>query len=73
MHVYTSLGANSTTFSRHCDSANVLIVQSVGRMNYYVEGLGSIECNPGDGILIPSGVYHTPYVIEPRITLSFSL
>ena len=73
MHVYTSLGANSTTFSRHCDSANVLIVQSVGRMNYYVEGLGSIECNPGDGILIPSGVYHTPYVVEPRITLSFSL
>ena len=73
MHVYTSLGANSTTFRRHCDSANVLIVQSVGRMNYYVEGLGAIECNPGDGILIPSGVYHTPYVIEPRITLSFSL
>ena len=50
MHVYTSLGENSTTFSRHCDSANVLIVQSVGRMNYYVEGLGSIECNPGDGM-----------------------
>ena len=73
MHVYTSLGANSTAFNRHCDSANVLIVQSVGRMNYYVEGLGAIECNPGDGILIPSGVYHTPYVVEPRITLSFSL
>ena len=72
MHVYTSLGANSTTFSRHCDSANVLIVQSVGRMNYYVEGLGAIECNPGDGIMIPAGVYHTPYVLESRITLSFS-
>ena len=73
MHVYTSLGANSTTFSRHCDRVDVLIVQSVGRMNYYIEGLGAIECNPGDGILIPSGVHHTPYVVEPRITLSFSL
>ena len=73
MHVYASLGANSTTFSRHCDRVDVLIVQSVGRMNYYIEGLGAVECNPGDGILIPSGVHHTPYVVEPRITLSFSL
>ena len=73
MHVYTSFGPNSSTIGRHCDSDDVLIVQSVGRMNYYVEGLGAIECNPGDGIMIPAGVYHTPYVLESRITLSFSL
>ena len=72
MHVYTSFGPNSSTIGRHCDSDDVLIVQSVGRMNYYVEGLGAIECNPGDGIMIPAGVYHTPYVLESRITLSFS-
>ena len=72
MHVYASLGANSLTFGKHCDSDDVLIVESVGRMNYYIEGFGVIECNPGDGIIIPAGVYHTPYVLEPRITLSFS-
>ncbi len=72
MHVYTSLGANSVTFGKHCDEVDVLIVQSVGRVNYLIEGLGVIECNPGDGIIIPASVYHTPYVLEPRITLSFS-
>tara|TARA_Y100001963_G_C6394327_1_gene271213 strand:- start:13 stop:456 length:444 start_codon:yes stop_codon:yes gene_type:complete len=72
MHIYTSLGANSVTFGRHCDEEDVLLVQSVGRMNYYVDGIGAIEFNTGDGIIIPAGVYHTPYVLEPRITLSFS-
>ena len=72
LHIYASVGPKSSTIGRHCDTDDVLIVQSVGRMNYYVEGLGSIECNPGDGIIIPAGVYHTPYVVEPRITLSFS-
>ena len=39
MHVYASLGANSLTFGKHCDSDDVLIVESVGRMNYYIEDL----------------------------------
>ena len=72
MHVYTSLGANSVTFGRHCDEDPVLIIQSVGKMIYKIDGIDPIEFNPGDGILIPAGVYHTPYVLEPRITLSFS-
>ena len=72
MHVYTSFGPNSSTIGRHCDSDDVLIVQSVGRMNYYVEGLGAIECNPGDGIMIPAGVYHEPISCTPRAILSFS-
>ena len=41
-------------------------------MIYKIDGIDPIEFNPGDGILIPAGVYHTPYVLEPRITLSFS-
>ena len=71
MHIYTSLGGGSPTFGNHKDSDDVLIVQSVGRMVYVIENKEYL-LNPGDGIVIPCGVYHSPLVIEPRITLSFS-
>ena len=38
---------------------------------YNVEGK-TFMLNPGDGLIIPEGVYHNPIVLEPRITLSFS-
>ena len=71
MHIYTSFGCGSPTFGNHKDTVDVLIVQAVGRMAY---GINDKEylLNPGDGIVIPCGVYHFPLVIEPRITLSFS-
>ena len=71
MHIYTSLGRGSPTFGNHKDMEDVLIIQSVGRMVYSIENR-EYFLNPGDGILIPSGVYHFPLVLEPRITLSFS-
>ena len=71
MHIYTSLGGGSPTFGNHKDSDDVLIVQSVGRMVYVIENKEYL-LNPGDGIVIPCGGYHSPLVIEPRITLSFS-
>ena len=71
MQIFVSLGADASTYKRHKDKSDVLLVQAIGIMNYYVEGIGPIEFKPGDGIIIPRGVYHTPYVLEPRATLSF--
>ena len=71
MHIYTSLGGGSPTFGKHKDDVDVLIIQSVGRMVYVIENKEYL-LNPGDGLVIPFGVYHSPSVIEPRITLSFS-
>ena len=31
-----------------------------------------IKMFPGDGVIIPHGVFHEPFVLEPRITLSFA-
>ena len=71
LHVYTSLGSNSLTFGRHNDDTDVLIIQAIGQMEYEIEG-NIIILNPGEGIIIKEGVYHTPIVKEPRVTLSFS-
>ena len=72
LHVYTSKGYNGKTFGRHCDDENVLIVQSIGKMEYKFDN-GSIVClQPGDGLYIPEGMYHDPISSEPRVTLSFS-
>ena len=71
MHVYTSLGSGARTFGNHVDEEDVLIVQSVGRVNYRINNK-YIEVNPGDGIIIPGGIFHEPIIGEPRITLSFA-
>lgn len=72
LHVYTSFGRNSLTFGRHCDTVDVLLVQSIGKMTYTFDDESKVEMNPGDSLLIPKGVYHNPIVSEPRVTLSFS-
>ena len=71
MHIYTSLGRGSPTYGNHKDDRDVLLVQSVGKIMYNIEGK-MFMLNPGDGLIIPKGVYHNPTVLEPRITLSFS-
>tara|TARA_R100000458_G_scaffold55119_1_gene58807 strand:+ start:307 stop:822 length:516 start_codon:yes stop_codon:yes gene_type:complete len=73
MQVFASLGGGGATYGKHKDPMNVLLVQSVGIMRYDVEGIGMIDVKPGDGIYIPKETYHCPYVIEPRITLSFDI
>jgi ribosomal protein L16 Arg81 hydroxylase len=72
LHIYASKAANATTFNRHKDENDVLIVQSVGSMMYTFDNGDNICLNPGDGLFIPKSVYHNPICIEPRITLSFS-
>jgi ribosomal protein L16 Arg81 hydroxylase len=72
LHIYTSFGRNSLTFGRHCDTVDVLLVQSIGKMTYIFDDESKVELNPGDSLLIPKGVYHNPIVSQPRVTLSFS-
>ena len=71
LHVYTSLGSNSPTFGRHKDSMDVLIIQSIGQIKYKIDN-DMVSLNPGDGVIIKRGIYHTPIIEEPRVTLSFS-
>ena len=72
LHIYTSLGRNAKTFGRHCDTMDVVIVQSIGRIYYDFDCGSRVELNPGDALHIPKGIYHNPIVFEPRVTLSFS-
>ena len=71
MHVYLSFASDSPTFGRHKDVDDVLIVQAIGEMKYFIEDQW-IKIVPGQHIYIPMGVYHTPVVLTPRVTLSFS-
>ena len=73
MQVYMSLGANSSTFGRHKDTDNVLIVQAIGKIKYIFDDKKVITLKPGDCLSIRKGVYHTPMVSGPRVTLSASL
>jgi hypothetical protein len=73
MHVYMSLGGGSSTFGRHNDRNDVLIVQSIGEMQYLFDDGNTITLTPGDGLFIEEGVYHTPIVPGPRVTLSSAL
>ena len=73
MHVYMSLGNNSSTFGRHNDPDNVLIVQAIGEIQYAFDDENVITLTPGDSLLIKRGVYHTPIVSGPRVTLSSSV
>ena len=73
MHVYMSLGSNSSAFGRHNDPDNVLIVQAIGEIQYTFDDGNVITLNPGDSLLIKKGVYHTPIVSGPRVTLSCSV
>jgi len=71
MHIYVSFASDSPTFGKHKDTDNVLIVQAIGEMNYFLEHQW-IRLTPGEYLYIPIGVYHTPVVLTPRVTLSFS-
>lgn len=72
LHIYTSKKYKGKTFGRHCDNGNVLIVQSIGKMDYGFDDGNVVSLYPGDGLYIPRGMYHDPISSEPRVTLSFS-
>lgn len=72
MHIYTSLGSSSSTYGRHKDTMDVLIVAAIGSIIYKFDNNRSYTLDPGDSVFIPKGEYHEPLVVEPRVTLSFS-
>ena len=71
MHVYVSFASDSPTFGKHKDEDDVLIVQAIGNMKYFIENKW-VTLVPGECLYIPKGIYHTPLVLTPRVTLSFS-
>lgn len=71
LYLFTSFIKDSDTFGKHKDEKDVLLIQAIGKMTYLVDGK-IYEIFPGDSLLIPEGIYHTPYPSEPRATLSFS-
>jgi ribosomal protein L16 Arg81 hydroxylase len=72
LHIYISVAGNSKTFGRHKDDMNVLIVPAIGDIIYRMDD-GEYRMSPGDALYIPSGVYHCPLVLGPRVTLSFGM
>ena len=70
--VYVSFTSFSNTFGRHKDINDVLIVGSRGEVIYKFDDGSEALVKPGDALLIREGVYHTPVVLGPRITLSFT-
>ena len=70
-HTYVSMSKKTSTFGRHNDTKDVLIVQAMGKVTYRFDD-AIIKLRPGDAVFIPEGEYHDPIVHGPRITLSFS-
>ena len=70
-HTYVSMSKKTSTFGRHNDTMDVLIVQAMGKVTYRFDD-AIIKLRPGDAVFIPEGEYHDPIVHGPRITLSFS-
>ena len=71
-HTYISFCDAAPTFGRHNDKVEVIIVPVIGKIGYDVDGLGSVDLDPGDLLYIPKYCYHAPRVYGPRATLSFS-
>tara|TARA_R110000824_G_scaffold252206_3_gene440952 strand:- start:1397 stop:1834 length:438 start_codon:yes stop_codon:yes gene_type:complete len=72
LHVYASLSHRSSTFGRHSDSMDVLLVQAIGETGYRFDDGKTITLKPNDGLIIKKGIYHEPIISGPRVTLSFS-
>ena len=70
-HTYVSMSKKTSTFGRHNDTMDVLIVQAMGKVTYRFDD-AIIKLRPGDAVFIPEGENHDPIVHGPRITLSFS-
>ena len=70
-HTYVSMSKKTSTFGRHNDTMDVLIVQAMGKVTYRFDD-AIIKLRPGHAVFIPEGEYHDPIVHGPRITLSFS-
>lgn len=74
-HAYVSLTEQSSSFDRHCDSANVFYWQVIGSSKWIVEDKITVEYNlsPNSAIYIPKAMFHEVIPLEPRVGISFGL
>lgn len=72
LKIYLSFCKDNSTFGRHNDIMDVLIVQAIGEVSYRFDDGSIYDLTPGDSIFIPKGTYHDPIVKSTRVTLSFS-
>ena len=70
MHLFISFTPSAQVFGKHRDNDDVFLVQAIGKMIYEIDR--EYVLSPGDSLFVPMGTYHTPKVIEPRVTLSFA-
>jgi len=73
LHIYISVAGGASTFERHCDDKDVLLVGGIGKVSYWFDDDKEIVLNPGDSLFIQAGTFHRPVVHGPRATLSFTL
>lgn len=73
IHLYGSLSAESGTFGRHKDTANVFFIQGSGRTKFAFDDGSSYNLYNGDLLYIPCGVYHTPEPQGARFGFSIGL
>lgn len=71
-HMFISLASNSDSFEWHNDTEDTYIWQVKGKTKWYL-GDDETILEPNDMIYIPIGKYHKPEIIEPRISVSFSV
>lgn len=71
-HMFISLVSRSQCFDWHNDYDNTYIWQIKGRTKWYT-GEDDAILEPNDMIYIPHGKMHRLEIIEPRISVSFSI
>jgi len=77
-HIYANWIQDGHNYGRHTDEMDVIILQVWGRTAYCCESVygekahSSVTLNPGDAIFIRNGVFHTPIILEERMSMSFS-
>ena len=52
MHVYVSVAGGASTFERHCDDKDVLLVGGLGKVSYWFDDDKEITLDPGDSLFI---------------------
>jgi len=70
IYTFISTKVDADTYGRHSDKENVLLIQAIGKMMYKFDDGSFCVIEPGDSLYIPSGVYHTPHTLGPRVTIS---
>ena len=56
MHVYVSVAGGASTFERHCDDKDVLLVGGLGKVSYWFDDDKEITLDPGFPFIEPEHI-----------------